>query len=88
MHRKAGMLGVLALLLCLAAPAWGQEQRGALEGTIRDAQGAVLPGVTVEARSAALIGVRAVASDSTGLYRFPALPPGDYLITAKLAGFQ
>ena len=42
MHRKASMLGMLALLLCLAAPAWGQEQRGALEGTIRDAQGAVL----------------------------------------------
>jgi hypothetical protein len=88
MKRSAGLLGLVALLLSLSAPAWAQEQRGSLEGTIRDAQGAVLPGVTVEARSAALIGVRAVASDSTGLYRFPALPPGDYLITAKLAGFQ
>ena len=88
MKRSAGLLGLLALLLALSAPAWAQEQRGSLEGTIRDAQGAVLPGVTVEARSAALIGVRAVATDTTGLYRFPALPPGDYLITAKLPGFQ
>src|SRR5262245_46573283 len=88
MKRSAGLLGLLALLLALSAPAWAQEQRGSLEGTIRDAQGAVLPGVTVEARSAALIGVRAVATDSTGLYRFPALPPGDYLVTATLAGFR
>jgi len=88
MKRSAGLFGLLALLLALSAPAWAQEQRGSLEGTIRDAQGAVLPGVTVEARSAALIGVRAVATDTTGLYRFPALPPGDYLITAKLPGFQ
>ena len=82
---------VAAALICLAsfvAPTAAQEQRGALEGTIRDAQGAVLPGATVEARSAALIGVRTVTTDTNGAYRFPALPPGDYLITATLTGFQ
>ena len=88
MKRSASLLGLLALVLSLGAPAWAQEQRGALEGTVRDAQGAVLPGATVEARSAALIGVRTVVTDAAGMYRFPALPPGDYLVTATLAGFR
>jgi hypothetical protein len=88
MKRSASLLGLLALVLCLGAPAWAQEQRGALEGTVRDSQGAVLPGATVEARSAALIGVRSVVTDAAGMYRFPALPPGDYLVTATLPGFR
>jgi hypothetical protein len=88
MKPSASLFGLLALVLCLASPALAQEQRGALEGTVRDAQGAVLPGVAVVARSAALIGVRTAVTDSTGLYRFPALPPGDYLLTATLSGFR
>ncbi len=88
MKRSASLLGLLALVLSLGAPAWAQEQRGALEGTVRDGQGAVLPGATVEARSAALIGVRTVVTDAAGTYRFPALPPGDYLVTATLPGFR
>jgi len=88
MKRSGSLFGLLALVLCLASPALAQEQRGALEGTVRDAQGAVLPGVAVAARSAALIGVRTAVTDSTGLYRFPALPPGDYLLTATLSGFR
>ena len=87
MHRKASMLGVLALLLCLAAPAWGQEQRGALEGTIRDAQGAVLPVPTWKpaAPRSSVCGAR--PPTPTAIYRFPALPPGDYQVTATLTGF-
>ena len=69
-------------------PALAQEQRGSLEGTVKDAQGAVLPGAVVEARSAALIGVRSESTDANGNYRFPALPPGTYQVTAALSGFQ
>ena len=48
----------VALLLLLAGPATAQEQRASIEGAIRDSSGGVLPGVTVEARSPSLAGVR------------------------------
>ena len=86
MFRRA--IAVLVCALAFATPALAQEQRGSLEGTIKDAQGAVLPGAVVEARSAALIGVRSETADANGNYRFPALPPGTYQVTATLAGFQ
>ena len=41
----------LLLIAALAAPAWAQEQRGSIEGVVKDASGAVLPGATVEAQS-------------------------------------
>ena len=59
-----------------------------LTGTIRDASGAVLPGVTVEASSPAIQGaVRTVVSDAAGIYRIIDLPPGLYTLTATLPGF-
>ena len=63
-------------MLLIAWPVLGQEQRGSIEGTITDTQGVALPGVQVEARSPALVGVNTVYTNSQGLYRFPALPPG------------
>ena len=52
-------LCIVAAMLALAAPAAAQEQGGSIEGTVKDSAGGVLPGVTVEARSPALVGVRA-----------------------------
>ena len=81
------------LLLCLTAcvliarPGIAQEQRGSIEGIVKDASGAVLPGVSVDARSPALVGVTTAVSDGDGVYRFPALPPGSYELTASLQGF-
>lgn len=77
------------LLLCLLTtlPAAAQEQRGSIEGIVTDSSGAVLPGVTIEARSPAMVGVTTVVSDSDGVYRFPSLPPGRYEVTASLQGF-
>jgi Carboxypeptidase regulatory-like domain len=74
-------------LLIVARPLAAQEQRGSSEGLIKDASGGVLPGVTVEARSPAMVGVSSVVSDSTGVYRFPSLPPGRFELTASLQGF-
>ena len=82
------MLCAAAALLLLATPAVSQEQRASIEGTIRDSSGGVLPGVTVEARSPSLAGVESTVSDSAGTYRFPALRPGRYDVTATLQGFQ
>ena len=87
MKRCAGLLGLLALLGCFAVPATGQEQSGSIQGVVKDPQGAVLPGATVEARNP-LGGVTTAVSNESGVYRFPALPPGTYEITAALQGFN
>ena len=72
--------------LLLAWPAAAQEQRGALEGVVKDSSGAVLPGATIEAR-AANGAVLTTVTDETGTYRFPSVAPGDYVLTANLQGF-
>ena len=62
---------------------------GTVAGTVRDASGAVLPGVTVEASSPALIEkVRTAVTDGTGQYRIVNLPPGTYVVTFTLTGFS
>jgi hypothetical protein len=62
--------------------------QGSLTGTVKDSSGAVLPGVTVEAASPALIEkVRSTVTDGEGLYRIVDLRPGTYTITATLPGF-
>ena len=87
MQRLARTLVVLAGLL---APAGAFAQDAAtIAGTVRDASGAVLPGVTVEAASSSLIEkVRSVATDGSGQYSIVALPPGSYTLTFTLPGFS
>ena len=64
-------LGLLALLLFAPVSAWAQV---ALAGVVTDNSGAVLPGVTVEAASPALIEkVRTATTDGSGRYRFESL---------------
>ncbi len=89
MRQRLVWLSLLcAFALAVAVPAAAQEQTGAIEGTIRDSSGGVLPGVTVEARSPQVVGVSTAVTNSLGVYRFPALPPGTYEVTAALPGFQ
>jgi hypothetical protein len=79
---KAVILAAVVVLL----PSLAHAQ--SLAGTVRDASGAVLPGVTVEAASPALIEkVRTTVSDGTGLYRILDLTPGTYKLTFTLPGF-
>jgi hypothetical protein len=75
-------------VVALCTPIAAQEQRGSIAGTVTDASGGVLPGVTVEARSPALVGTQTTVTDATGAYRFPALTPGTYEVTAALQGFS
>jgi Carboxypeptidase regulatory-like domain len=80
---------VIALILPAAAAAQGALARGTLTGTVRDASGGVLPGVTVEASSPALIEkVRTVVTDDAGIYRIVNLEPGVYTLTFTLQGFS
>jgi hypothetical protein len=77
---------VLVVLLILPSLAYAQAS---ITGQVKDASGAVLPGVTVEASSPALIEkARSVVSDGTGQYRIELLPPGAYTITFTLTGFN
>ncbi len=74
------------VLLLLPATVFAQAS---LTGTVRDASGAVLPGVTVEASSPALIEkTRTAVTDGTGQYRIIDLRPGTYSITFTLTGFN
>jgi len=69
-------------------PYTASAQQASITGLVRDGSGAVLPGVTVEAMSPALIeGTRSAVTDGTGRYRIEALRPGDYVITFMLPGF-
>lgn len=86
-------LTLLALLLGLleaaplATPAFAQRQLGAIQGTITDATGAVLPGVTVTATNKSTGEVRTTISNEVGIYRLQSLDPGTYDVVAQLTGF-
>jgi len=84
-------LSVVALggvVLFVPVPA-GAQQASGIAGVVRDTSGAVLPGVTVEVASPALIErVRSVVSDGEGRYNIVDLRPGNYVVTFSLAGFN
>jgi hypothetical protein len=78
----------LAVMVLAAPAAWAQLEQGRLTGIVTDAQGAVLPGVTVTATSPALIGTQISHTEADGRYLFPALSSGRYTLTYELSGFQ
>ena len=83
-------LPTCSALLCavlLACPLAAQEQRGGIQGIVKDTSGAVVPGVTVEARSSAGA-VLSTVTDTSGVYRFPSVLPGVFDVNASLQGFK
>ena len=88
-NRWLSAVPAFALLVVLGlagAPALAQTT-GTIEGTVTDSNGSPLPGVSVEIRSTALLGTRSVVTDAAGRYKFPAIPPGVYTVSAALSGF-
>ncbi len=79
---------LLIMLVCLAAPAFAQGDRGAITGVITDATGAVVPNVQVTATHLATHTTFKAVTTSVGVYRIPYLPPGDYEVSAALKGFK
>ena len=67
---------VLALLLAFAVPAFAQIQGGSINGTIKDEQGGVLPGVTITAQG--VDATQTFVTETSGEYRFLNLAPGPY----------
>jgi hypothetical protein len=91
MRVRSSLWVCLALGLVALAPLAAQAQTGAsgLAGVVRDTSGGVLPGVTVEASSPALIEkVRTVVTDGEGQYKITDLRPGIYAVTFTLTGFN
>jgi hypothetical protein len=81
-------LGILAAFLVLLLPSVTFAQ-SSIAGVVRDDTGGVLPGVTVEAASPALIEkTRSVVSDDQGQYKIVDLRPGEYSVTFTLQGFN
>jgi len=78
----------LVFLLSLTPAVGFAQQTGSIQGKVTDNSGAVLPGVTVEARSDVLPGPRVTTTASDGTYQLPQLPPGDYTVTFNLSGMQ
>ncbi len=84
---SAVLLAVCAFLLG-ATPAATQSQLGAIQGTIVDQSGGVLPGVTVTVTNIETGVARTTLSNETGVYRLQSLDPGRYRIAADLQGFR
>jgi outer membrane receptor protein involved in Fe transport len=79
---------VLLALVAVATPARAQVT-GSIAGTVRDSSGAVLPGVTVTVKGAALQRQSVSVTTATdGVYRVPLLPPGVYEVALELSGFS
>src|SRR6187401_3495766 len=84
--RVKSVLLAVGFLIALPLGAYAQAS---LSGLVRDASGAVLPGVTVEASSPVLIEkARSAVSDDAGRYTISDLRPGSYRVTFTLQGFK
>ena len=86
--RSRWLVAVTILAALSARPVFAQSSQGRLTGVVTDAQGAVLPGVTVVASSPALIGTRTATTEADGKYLFASLPTGTYKVTFDLQGFK
>src|SRR5215216_5644802 len=85
MRNLKAVVVALAVMVCPASV----YAQASIAGLVKDTSGAVLPGVTVEAASPALIEkVRTVVTDGAGAYRIVDLRPGTYTVTFSLAGFS
>ena len=79
------LYGILALIACVLPQVASAQS---IAGVVRDTSGAILPGVTVEAASPALIEkVRTTSVTAPALYRLENLVPGVYSVTYTLPGF-
>ena len=84
-RRTAAVVAIA--LTCLSSTAWAQAT-GTIAGVVIDQSGGVLPGVAVEAVSAATAVMRQTVSGADGHFSLPLLQPGEYAVKATLAGFK
>ena len=78
----------LIALFTSGAVLFAQETTAGIQGTVKDASGAVVGGAHVVVRGSALAGDKTLESESTGYYRFANLPPGVYTVEVSAKGFK
>ena len=81
---------ILTILIFLGSFsfAMGQRQTGSIRGFVFDEEGGPLPGATISIMSPSLMGTQSFISSANGAFRFPACPPGEYIVRVELDGFQ
>ena len=84
---RTALLVALAGLVLMPVAA-SADTTGEILGTVRDADGNPLPGVTVTVTSPSLQGSRTATTDSSGEYRIPLLAPGQYVVAVTMSGFE
>jgi hypothetical protein len=81
-------VAVVFSYLVLPALTFGQSNNATVSGSVSDASGALIPGVSVTATNTQTGIVTTVLSNESGTYNFASLQPGVYKMSAELAGFQ
>ncbi|MFB3921966.1 MAG: carboxypeptidase regulatory-like domain-containing protein [Terriglobia bacterium] len=85
--RVAPCVLFVALLTSVSPPALMAVVTGSISGIVRDASGAVIPGVSVKVLNTGTGIVQTAETDSVGFYNFPALPVGHYDVSFEKSGF-
>src|SRR5690349_6448086 len=85
---KFRFLGIAIALVTLVPMSIGQTTTGAITGTVTDPSDAPIPGVKVTATNIATNIINNTQTNESGVYNFPFLPIGDYLLTAEAQGFK
>ena len=88
MHRLRSIVAAAVAIGFLAAAPARAQSTGSLQGSVTDAQSAVLPGVTLAIRNTATGTERTAVTDSAGQYVAASLAPGRYSVVAHLEGFK
>ena len=84
----ARVLAIVVMVCSLAFSCLAQTFQGQISGEVRDATGAIVPNAKLTATNIATNTPFTTQSNEQGLYRFLALPPGQYNVTASLTGFK
>jgi outer membrane receptor protein involved in Fe transport len=75
-------------IIAVAPLVWAQETTGGLQGTVKDASGAVVAGAHIVVTGTSLVGKKELDTDTSGYYRFANLPPGTYNLSVTAKNFK
>src|SRR5262245_29652763 len=85
---KTIAFSLLTCLFTFSLTTFAQETTAGIQGTVKDAQGGVIPAATVGVTSPALIGKKSVSTDAGGFYHIEQLPPGVYMVNVTAPGMS